>query len=84
MIYHLATKLKTQIAHRLSFVLQNIVAGKLDTTNRIDAGLDYLLHHVNEAEINSSEFEKACGVGINVTPEQIEQAVEGQVNIIFI
>lgn len=39
------------------------------------AALEYLLSHVNSA-FNEKEFEVACGVGVNITPEQIEQCVE--------
>lgn len=42
----------------------------------MDAALEYLLSHVNESVIDSDDFEKACGVGVEITPEQVEQAVE--------
>ncbi|KAF9406480.1 hypothetical protein HW555_013159 [Spodoptera exigua] len=47
LIYHLATKIKPQIAAKLPFVC-----------------------------VDREAFEKACGVGVVVTPEQVEQAVE--------
>lgn len=43
---------------------------------RIDAALEYLLSHVNESKVDINEFENACGVGVVVSPEQVEQAVE--------
>lgn len=43
---------------------------------RVDAALEYLLSAVNESNIDIPAFEKACGVGVVVTPEQVEQAVE--------
>ncbi|KAJ2950521.1 hypothetical protein O0L34_g8765 [Tuta absoluta] len=76
LIYHCATKIKPQIASKLGFVCDNISKGKLDSTLRVDTALDYLLSNVNEAIVNVAEFEKACGVGVVVTPEQVEQAVE--------
>lgn len=76
LIYHLATKIKPQISNRLSFVCKYIASGRLDSPLRVDAALDYLLSTVNEANINIAEFEKACGVGVVVTPEQVEQVVE--------
>lgn len=76
LIYHLATKIKPQIAAKLPFVCEFIAKGKLDSTLRIDAALEYLISHVNEANVDMDAFEKACGVGVVVTPEQVEQAVE--------
>ena len=76
LIYHLATKIKPQILGKLSFICEYIASGKLDSSLRVDAALDYILSNVNEAKVNIKEFENACGVGIVVTPEQVEQAVE--------
>ncbi|XP_028159914.1 probable glutamine--tRNA ligase [Ostrinia furnacalis] len=76
LIYHLATKIKPQISSKLSFVCKYISSSKLDSTLRVDAALEYLLSIVNEANVNVEAFEKACGVGVVVTPEQVEQAVE--------
>lgn len=76
LIYHLATKIKPQIASKLGFVCEYITNGKLDSTLRVDAALDYLLSNVNEANVDVKAFENACGVGVVVTPEQVEQAVE--------
>ncbi|XP_049865211.1 probable glutamine--tRNA ligase isoform X2 [Pectinophora gossypiella] len=76
LIYHLATKIKPQIADKLRFVCEYISKGKLDSTLRVDAALEYLLSNVNEKKVDVGAFEKACGVGVVVTPEQVEQAVE--------
>ncbi|KAJ0179362.1 hypothetical protein K1T71_005074 [Dendrolimus kikuchii] len=76
LIYHLATKIKPQILGKLGFACSYIASGKLDSTLRVDAALDYLLSNVSENNVDVNAFEKACGVGIVVTPEQVEQAVE--------
>lgn len=76
LLYHLATKIKPQIAEKFSFICKYIANGKLDSTLRIDAALEYLLSCVNETAVDISKFETACGVGISITPEQIEQTVE--------
>ncbi|XP_045492365.1 probable glutamine--tRNA ligase [Colias croceus] len=76
LLYHLATKIKPQIANKLSFICKYIAEGKLDSTLRVDAALDYVLSNVSEENINSKDFENACGVGVVITPEQVEQAVE--------
>ncbi|XP_034935789.1 probable glutamine--tRNA ligase [Chelonus insularis] len=75
LLYHLASKIKAQIIDKLSFVAEKIVLKSLDTTQRVDAALSYLLSNVNK-DINIKEFEEACGVGVVVKPEQIEAEVE--------
>lgn len=42
---------------------------------RIDAALSYLLVNMNNA-LNITEFEEFCGVGVVVSPEEIEEEVE--------
>lgn len=76
LLYQVATKIKPQISAKLPLLSKYISSGKLDSTLRVDAALNYLLSHVNEISINIDGFEKACGIGIVVTPEQVEQAVE--------
>lgn len=76
LIYHLATKIKPQIADKLGFICDYIKNGEIDSTLRVDAALEYLLSNLNETKVDISMFEKACGVGVLVTPEQVEQAVE--------
>lgn len=79
LIYHLATKLKPQILNRLAILCNYILNGKLDSTVRVDAALEYLVSHASESNVDVDALEKACGIGIVVTPEQIEQAVEKQI-----
>lgn len=44
----------------------------------IAAALEYVRDHP-EDPINQKQFEEACGVGVVITPEQIENAVSSQV-----
>ncbi|XP_032511970.2 probable glutamine--tRNA ligase isoform X1 [Danaus plexippus] len=76
LLYHLATKIKPQIADKLSFVCKYIANGDLDSTLRVDAALDYLLANVNDSNVNFEKFVDACGINVVITPEQVEQAVE--------
>ncbi|KAJ6632812.1 putative glutamine--tRNA ligase [Pseudolycoriella hygida] len=78
LLYHLATKIKPQIvANGLPILVKLIVEKKLDTTVRIDVALDYVLSRGQSKEsIDLTELEKACGVGVIVSPEQIETAVD--------
>lgn len=74
LLYHLATKIKPQINDQLPLIAKYIVSKKLDSTLRIDKAIEYALSHIGT--VNIDEFEKTCGVGIVVTPEQIEKSVE--------
>lgn len=74
LLYHLASKLKNQDSKHVCLIVKYISENKLDTTQRIDCGLEFLRSSLTE-EINISEFEKSCGVGINVTLEEIKQCI---------
>lgn len=75
LLYHLSTKVKVQIADKVPFVAEYIVKKKLNTIQRVDAALNYFLNNIKES-IDIKSFEESCGVGIEVTPEQIKQAVD--------
>lgn len=74
LLYHLATKLKPQIHHHMPLIVKYIVTKKLDNTLRVDKAIEFALTHISDININ--EFERFCGVGVVVTPEEIEKAVE--------
>lgn len=75
LLYHLASKIKNQIADKIAFIAKYIAEKKLDTTQRVDAALNYFLNHVKET-IDITKFEEECGIGIVVSPEEIESEVE--------
>lgn len=79
LLYHLASKIKNQISEKLPLVSRYIAEKKLDTTQRVDAALNYLLGHLNK-EVDVASFEKECGIGIVVSPEEIESEVERVIN----
>lgn len=77
LLYHMASKIKSQILQHVPLLVKYIVSQKLDTTLRVDAALDYLLKKGAQAgAINTAELDAHCGVGIVVTPEEIERHVE--------
>ncbi|XP_022187342.2 probable glutamine--tRNA ligase [Nilaparvata lugens] len=78
LLYHLATKIKNQVIHHLPFLVDYVISKKLDNIQRLDAALEYVL--ANVTKINLEEFDKATGVGIVVTPDQIEHAVEVEIS----
>lgn len=75
MLYHLASKIKNQIADKIPFITNYIVEKKLDSVQRVDAALTYVLANVSDA-LDVAKFEESCGVGVVVLPEQIEEEVE--------
>ncbi|XP_073835703.1 glutaminyl-tRNA synthetase [Musca autumnalis] len=82
LLYHMATKIKPQCADNLHLLVKYIVDKKLDSTMRIDAALEYLLKCAVQKKgqsIDLSELDKECGVGVVVTPEEIESVVQKQV-----
>ncbi|XP_014606165.1 PREDICTED: probable glutamine--tRNA ligase [Polistes canadensis] len=80
LLYHLSSKIKAQIADKIPFLSKFIAERKLDTVQRLDAALNYILSNLNE-EIHISAFEEACGIGIVILPEQIEEEVEELIKI---
>ncbi|XP_065340650.1 probable glutamine--tRNA ligase [Cloeon dipterum] len=75
LLYHLASKIKAQVAQHIALIAAYVGQGKLDSTLRIDAALEYLLSNPG-GPVDKGKLEVAAGVGVVVTPEQIENAVE--------
>ncbi|XP_056102716.1 glutamine--tRNA ligase [Rhinichthys klamathensis goyatoka] len=73
LLYSMVTRLKD--THRLSFLTEYIITRKITTELQLSAALDFVKSHPQE-HVDPREFETACGVGVVVTPEQIEDAVE--------
>ncbi|XP_017104443.2 probable glutamine--tRNA ligase [Drosophila bipectinata] len=81
LIYHLASRLKPQTAEHLPLLVRYIVERKLDNTQRVDAALEYVLKcgQKLKASIDLQELDKECGVGVVVTSEEIERAVQSKI-----
>ncbi|KAG9483467.1 hypothetical protein GDO78_009402 [Eleutherodactylus coqui] len=60
---------------RLGFLIGYIVSKKISTDLQLNAALEYVKSHPLDP-IDTADFERECGVGVTVTPEQIEEAVE--------
>ncbi|XP_076447840.1 glutamine--tRNA ligase-like [Babylonia areolata] len=75
LLYSLATQIKSQIRSHMPLVSRNIALRKITSEIQLKAALDYLLHNPLEP-VDVDAFEKACGVGVVITPEEIEAAVE--------
>uniref|UniRef100_A0A4W3JZG8 Glutamine--tRNA ligase n=1 Tax=Callorhinchus milii TaxID=7868 RepID=A0A4W3JZG8_CALMI len=72
LLYNVATRLKDQ--RRLGFLVGYVANKKMITDLQLSASLDYIKSHPVDP-IDATNFEKECGIGIVVTPEQIEEAV---------
>ncbi|CAI4226497.1 unnamed protein product [Auanema sp. JU1783] len=74
LLYQLGTKIKPQIHQHVPVLTKYIVNDGIKSEPQINAAVEYLLANiVNELDIKS--LETACGVGVVVTPDQIEDAV---------
>lgn len=74
LLYHLASKLKSQDFKHISLIVNYISEDKLDTTQRIDCSLEFVRSSILES-IDVSNFEKWCGIGVVVTLEEIKEKV---------
>lgn len=75
LLYHVASRIKTQIAHHKGVLVKYVADKKITTELQLNAALDFLLSHP-EVAVNFAALDEACGVGVVVTPEEIEQTVE--------
>uniref|UniRef100_A0A8D0A3Z3 Glutamine--tRNA ligase n=1 Tax=Sander lucioperca TaxID=283035 RepID=A0A8D0A3Z3_SANLU len=73
LLYSMASRLKD--TKRLAFLSDCIVQCKIITELQLAAALEFVKSHPQDP-INQREFEEACGVGVVITPEQIEDGVE--------
>ncbi|KAL9888848.1 glutaminyl-tRNA synthetase [Glossina fuscipes fuscipes] len=78
LLYHMATKIKPQIAGQLPLITRYIASGKLNSAMKVDASLEYLLKLGQKIDINVDieQFESECGVNVVITPEEIEKLVQ--------
>ncbi|KAL8558848.1 putative glutamine--tRNA ligase [Nucella lapillus] len=75
LLYALATQIKSQIRVHMPLMARTMAQRKITSEIQLKAALDYLLHNPLEP-VDVNAFEKSCGVGVVITPEEIETAVE--------
>lgn len=73
LLYSMVSRFKD--TKRLAFLTESVAQCKICTELQLSAAMDYLKSHPQDP-INQKEFDEACGVGVVITPEQIEDAVE--------
>jgi len=79
LLYHVASRTKLQIFHFVPLLVKYIAESKIGNEIQLQAAIDYLLNIPPGKEIgdvNEKEFRDACGVGVVISPEQVETAVE--------
>ncbi|KAL1440968.1 hypothetical protein MTO96_009014 [Rhipicephalus appendiculatus] len=79
LLYHVVTKMKGQIKQYESLLVEYVAKGKLDSEAKLSAAMDYLLSHP-QPPLDTKAFETYSGVGVVVSPDQIEKAVEDVIN----
>uniref|UniRef100_A0A6J0TYI4 glutamine--tRNA ligase n=1 Tax=Pogona vitticeps TaxID=103695 RepID=A0A6J0TYI4_9SAUR len=77
LLYNVASRLKDP--KHLSFLVEHIAAKKIVTDLQLNAALEYVKSHPVEP-IDEADFSRECGIGVVVTPEQIEEAVEAAIS----
>ncbi|KAI5621950.1 glutamine--tRNA ligase, partial [Silurus asotus] len=73
LLYSMASRLRD--LRRLTYLTNYITKRKITTDLQLSSALEFVKNHP-EDPLDQKAFETACGVGIVVTPEQIEDAVE--------
>ncbi|KFB45505.1 AGAP010267-PA-like protein [Anopheles sinensis] len=76
LLFQACSKIKPQSAQFLELLVRKIVDKSLDTSLRVDTALEYVLANATKPTFDEAAFDAACGVGVTVTPEEIEKAVE--------
>ena len=85
LLYHVASKTKPQVFHFTPLLIKYICSGKIDSELRLNAAIDFLAKYPpgkTIAELDIASFEDSCGVGVVVTPAQIEEAVEAELAMV--
>ncbi|CAL8325305.1 unnamed protein product [Merluccius merluccius] len=77
LLYSMVSRLRDTT--RLTFLSDHIAQRKISTEVQLAAALEFVKSHPQDP-INQAQFENVCGVGVVITPEQIEEAVEAVIN----
>lgn len=74
LIYTVATKYPGNALPHRPTLLEYVVSSKVKTTAQLDAALSFLANTGSE-NLDVNKFEEACGVGVEVSTEDIKKAV---------
>lgn len=70
----MATRIKPQFVQHIPLVVKHIMNGNIRNEAQLQASIDFLLHH-SVSNFTEDEFKKACGVGVVISIDQIEDEV---------
>ncbi|XP_033123440.1 glutamine--tRNA ligase-like [Anneissia japonica] len=73
LLYHIATRLKNK--KRNNFIIEYVIKKMITSEAQLTASLEYFRSNPLDP-IDVTAFEEACGIGVVVTPEEIEDTVE--------
>lgn len=73
-MYSLGTKVKPQWEAHLPLIIKHICNEGIKTEPQFSAAVEYLLSHAVSG-VNEEEFKRACGVGVVVSQDEIEDTV---------
>lgn len=75
LLLQVATTLPGSAAQHEDMLVRYIADGKITSNDQVLAAAKYFKSHAAEDALNQAEFDKACGVGVVVTPDDISAAV---------
>lgn len=79
LLYMVATKYPANALKHRPLLSHYIVSSKIKNTNQLDKALPYL-SNIGPESLKVDDFEEACGVGVEVTVEEIKMAVENVIS----
>lgn len=71
LLFTIASTIPENRAHRRAFIAKYVSAKKIVNAAQVNAAVDFMKKKVPDAAIDEAEFEKAAGVGITFTEEEI-------------
>ncbi|KAK4303860.1 hypothetical protein Pmani_024160 [Petrolisthes manimaculis] len=74
LLYSLGTKLPRQFHTRLPLLVEYVARAQINQEAKLTAAIKFVRDHALK-DFNTAEFEKACGVGVEVSQCKIEEAV---------
>jgi len=79
LLYQLASKAKPQMWPLVPIIVDYVCKDKIDSDLRLAAAVDFLLKlppGTGKEEVDLARLDEVAGVGVVISPEQVEEAVE--------
>lgn len=75
LLYQVGTRLKPQFQKYRQYLVSQVCRKNLKSEAQVSAALEFIAHRTVSG-FTDAEFEDACGIGVEVTPDEIERVVE--------